>query len=63
MPLTLKQARVINEITQQGMADLLGVHLDTYRKIEKNPDLATIDQARKIAEATGVPVEQIFFAS
>ena len=63
MPLTLKQARVINEITQQKMADLLGIHLDTYRKIEKNPDLATIEQARKIAEATGVPVEQLFFAS
>ena len=63
MPLTLKQARVINEITQQKMADLLGIHLDTYRKIEKNPDLATIEQARKIAEATGVPVAQLFFAS
>lgn len=62
MPLTLKQARVINEISQQKMADMLKIHIDTYRKIERNPDLATIEQARKIAEITSVPVDQIFFA-
>lgn len=62
MPLTLKQARVINEISQHKMAEMLGIHVDTYRKIEREPDMATIEQARKISKITGVPVEQIFFA-
>ena len=62
MILTLKQLRVVNDTSQQKMADLLKVHLATYRKIEQNPDTATIEQARIIAEFFGVPVDQIFFA-
>ena len=59
---TVKQARLLSGITQQQMADLLGVHRTTYRKIEENPDLASIKQAREIAEITGIDVDQIFFA-
>ncbi|WP_416309858.1 helix-turn-helix transcriptional regulator [Ruthenibacterium lactatiformans] len=59
---TVKQARLLSGITQQRMADLLGVHRTTYRKIEKNPDLASVKQAREIAKITGIDVDQIFFA-
>ena len=38
MPLTLKKARLVNEKTQQEMADALGVYIDTYRKMEERPE-------------------------
>ena len=44
------------------MADFLGVHVQTYRKLEKDPSAATVEQARKISEITGIPYDQIFFA-
>jgi DNA-binding XRE family transcriptional regulator len=61
MVYTVKQARLISGRTQQDMADLLHVHRDTYRKIEERPDEATIKQAKKISEITGIPIDQIFF--
>lgn len=62
MTLSLRQARRLKEKTQQEMATLLKVHIMTYRKIEENPDLATIEQAKKIAEYLGVDYNEIFFA-
>ena len=47
MTLSLRQARRLKEKTQEEMAKLLKVHVMTYRKIEENPDLATIEQAKK----------------
>lgn len=62
MTLSLRQARRLKEKTQNEMAKLLKVHVMTYRKIEENPDLATIEQAKKIAEYLGVTYDEIFFA-
>ena len=62
MELTVKQARQFANKTQLQMAILLDVHVDTYRKIEKNPDAATICQAKKISKITGVPYDKIFFS-
>lgn len=62
MTLSLRQARRLKEKTQDEMAKLLKVHVMTYRKIEENPDLATIEQAKKIAEYLGVTYDEIFFA-
>ena len=61
MNLTVKQARQIKEKTQRQMAEMLGLHVDTYRKIERNPNAATIGQAKKISEITGIPYNEIFF--
>ena len=61
MNLTVKQARQIKEKTQRQMAEMLGLHVDTYRKIERNPNLATIEQAKEISEITGVSYNEIFF--
>ena len=62
MIFTVKQARKYAGKTQSEMAEALKIHKDTYRKIENNPKTATIDQAKKIADFTGIEFDQIFFA-
>lgn len=63
MQYTIKQARVLNDFTQAEMAQKIGVCRSTYIKIERNPNLATVEQAKKISEVTGIPVNNIFFVS
>ena len=62
MGLSLKQMRLIKGKTQDEMAELLNIHVQTYRKLEENPDEATIKQAKKISEVLGVSYDDIFFA-
>ncbi len=63
MALTLRKARLVNEKSQHDMARILDINVGTYRKLEANPDLVRIDQAKKIAEYLNLSVEDIFFAS
>lgn len=62
MSLTVKQARQFANLTQDKMAEELGMHVQTYRKIEENPGRATIEQAKTISKITGVNLDDIFFA-
>lgn len=62
MGLSLKQMRLIKAKTQDEMAEKLGVHVQTYRKLEENPDEVTIKQAKIIADFLDVPYDDIFFA-
>ena len=62
MGLTLKQTRLVKGKTQEEMAEKLGVHVQTYRKLEENPDGATISQAKVISSFLGVSYDDIFFA-
>ena len=59
--LTLRQARRMQDKTQDEMAALLKIHVTTYRKIEEKPESATIEQAKKISEFLNVPYDEIFF--
>jgi len=59
--ITLKQARLLREKTQENLAEYLGIHVQTYRKIEENPNEATIGQAKKIAKFLGFEYDIIFF--
>ena len=43
------------------MADYLHIHVQTYRKIEKHPELATIKQAKMISEYLNMPYDNINF--
>lgn len=61
MVYTVKQARCLKEKTQKEMAELMGISRDSYRKIEREPGKATVQQAYKISRITGIPVDQIFF--
>ena len=61
MGLSLKQHRLVKGKTQDEMATMLGVHVQTYRKLEENPEEVTIKQAKMIAKYLGVPYNDIFF--
>lgn len=63
MQISVRQARLLKGMTQAEMAEGLKVHVQTYRKIEKNANLATIEQAKKISALTGVPYNEIFLSN
>lgn len=58
---TLKQAREYRDKTQDEMADMLGIHHQTYRKLENNPDIVTVKQAKEISLFLKIPYDIIFF--
>lgn len=60
--LSLKSARVNANMTQAQVAERMGVHVQTYRKLEENPDTATIGQAKQLSALLRVPYDEIFFA-
>lgn len=59
---SLKQARLYRAKTQADMAKLLGIHIETYRKLEINQNTVTIEQAKVICEFLDMPYDAIFFA-
>ena len=61
MKLNLRQARRLKDKTQEEMAALLNMHVITYRKLEENPELTTIEQAKKISDFLGIAYDEIFF--
>lgn len=61
MKLTLKQVRLLKGFKQSEMAGRLGVHVQTYRKMEKYPDTVTIGDAKRICEILDVSYDYIFF--
>lgn len=63
MPITVKMARVGANFTQQHVADEMGVHVQTYAKMENDPGSMTIDQSKLFARIVGVPWLDIFFDS
>lgn len=61
MAQSIRSVRRSKEITQQDMADSLRIHVQTYRKIEENPESATVAQARQIADRLGVAYDDLLF--
>ena len=61
MGYTLRQARMLADKSQIQSANAIGVCLQTYRKLEKNPEQATIAQAKTLSRFFGVPYDSIFF--
>lgn len=59
--LTIKQWRRAKGISLQKMADLLGVHVNTYTSWEENPQKITIGNAYKISEILAVNISDIDF--
>lgn len=59
--ITVKQARVGADLTQQQTADALGVHVQTYARMEKHPEDMTMKEAHAFAEIVNVPIESISF--
>ena len=53
--LNLYQARLIRGKRQKDIANILGITVETYRKLEKNPEQLTLKQARIILEYLDIP--------
>ena len=61
MALTMKQWRKAKEISQERMAEYLGIHVNTYINWEKEPEKISIENSQKIAEIFGIPINDILF--
>lgn len=59
--ITVKGARVNAEKTQKEIARELGIHVQTYMKLEKNPEKFTIARAKEFARCVGQDVRDIIF--
>lgn len=58
---TLPVARKIANMTQKGLASVVGVSESTVINWEKGRSEPTISQAKAIGEATGIPYDNIIF--
>ena len=61
MPMTIRQARIGINATQQELADKMGVHVQTYARMEKHPEDMTIKQAILFASIVGRPISDLYF--
>lgn len=57
----LIEARKNARYSQEAVAGYLGISRPTYAKMENNPDVVTVEDARKLAKLFGVSVADIFF--
>ncbi|MDH6675772.1 DNA-binding XRE family transcriptional regulator [Paenibacillus sp. LBL] len=60
--ITPRQARLLSDMSQKQIANLLGVHRHTYMKWERNADEMPVGKARVFSEIVGMPVDEIFFS-
>lgn len=58
---TIAEARAELGLTQEYVADQLKVSRQTYAKLEANPDMLTIGQARQICAVLGKQYGALFF--
>ncbi|MHB1324005.1 MAG: helix-turn-helix transcriptional regulator [Coriobacteriia bacterium] len=63
MTISIRGARADKRLTQQQVAEHLGVSLPTYGQIENNPERITWAQAKQLAELFGRPIEEFSFCS
>ncbi|MBG9734744.1 hypothetical protein ABD86_04000 [Paenibacillus alvei] len=54
-------ARVFAGLKQREVAEILGVHVQTYMKWERNPEEMSIGTAKQFSRIVGIGVEEIFF--
>lgn len=63
MALTIRQWRRAKEITQEQMAERLGIHVNTYQNWEEAPGKISVTKAVEIAEILGITINDIVFQS
>ena len=59
--LTVKQLRLVKEKTQKSCAKAIGVHVNTYREMEKHPENFTIQQAVALCDFLGTNYDMVIF--
>ena len=63
MALTLRMLRASKKATMAEVASVIGVHPQTYSKLEEYPGDMTIKQAKLLADYYNTSVNDIFFAN
>lgn len=58
MRLSLIQARKLRGKRQIALAKVLGINIQTYRKLEKKPDLLKIKDLRILSKYLDIPMEK-----
>ena len=58
MRLSLIQARKLIGKRQIDLAKVLGINIQTYRKLEKKPDLLKIKDLRILSKYLDIPMEK-----
>ena len=61
--MTLVDARKSARYSQAEVAGVLGISRPTYAKMEKDPGIISIGDAKVLAKLFGVDVAEIFFTS
>lgn len=61
--LTLMEWRRARNVSQEKMADLCGVHVNTYRIWENSPGQLRINQALKIADFLKISLDDIILSA
>lgn len=59
--LTLKEWRRAKGVSQEKMADICDVHINTYRAWEEKPSEIKLGKAMKIAEELDISIDDIIF--
>lgn len=58
---TVKQARRLAGKTQLQVANAIGVCLQTYRRLEENPEKMTVAQAKMFCNEVALPKDKVSF--
>ena len=58
---TIKQHRLLKDMTQEAVSEKLGVHVNTYAAWEKNPEKISIATSKMLATIFNVSVDDIIF--
>ncbi len=58
---TMRRARVLAEMTKKEVAELLGVHPQTYSKWEDDPEEMSISTAKQFCRIVKQEFSDIFF--
>lgn len=59
MKLTLREWRRLKEVTQEQLAEVCGIHVNTYRTWEEKPSEIKISNAMKIADRLGITLDDL----
>lgn len=63
MRLSLIQARKLRGKRQIDLAKVLGINVQTYRKLEKKPDLLKIKDLRILSKYLDIPMEKFLLVA
>ena len=57
----LKSLRVEQNMTQEDISKILGIHEATYNRKEQGLNRFSLDEAKVISDLFSLPIEDIFF--